>query len=383
MNHLAALDGKFFDDRAHDFFRRSGVKGIQCREAGPNPPQPVADTGVSEPFGDRFLVEEKFVVGQQKEIRQGRGFGQRLHTLLLQSQYLPDIRQSLRIRILPDQPGILKKRQGTVRQIGQRKLPDILAVKPEQLFRIADRRTVQDAIQVKFFNQIGHRVQIALLFGRPALQRQKVQGGLAQIALFRILQCSQSAISLAELLLVRTHHYRQMGIDRRLPAESPMDENMQRGRRQPFLAAEDMGDLHQVIVHLRRQMIRRITVGLQQNGVFEDAVLHRDLPIDRILERHFAFRRDRKTNCGMRSARRFILRPLGLVQMTVSAVVARRQAALLLIFAHPGQLFGRIIRTVRLPFSNQLLNKLVVDRQPLRLNIRGMRPADSRAFIKI
>ena len=111
---------------------------------------------------------------------------------------------------------------------------------------------------------------------------------------------------------------------------------MQRSRRQPFLAAEDMGDLHQVIVHLRRQMIRGIAVGFQQNSIFKDAVLYCDLPIDCILERHFAFQRDREADCGMRSARRFIFRPLGLIEVPVTAVVARWQAALLLAFTHPG-----------------------------------------------
>ena len=140
-----------------------------------------------------------------------------------------------------------------------------------------------------------------------------------------------------------------------------MDENVQRGGRQPFFTAQDVRNLHQMIVYLGGQMVGRVAVGLQENGVFEQPVLHRNLAVDRVGERCFAFHRHGEADRGVLPARGFVLGPLGVRDIPVPPVVAGREAALLLAFAHPGQFFGRVVSAVRFALGDELLHIPMVD----------------------
>jgi hypothetical protein len=68
-----------------------------------------------------------------------------------------------------------------------------------------------------------------------------------------------------------------MGVGRVFPAEGGVKVDVQGRAADPLVGAQDVADLHEVVVDDIGQVIGRQAVGLQQDGVGDLAVGHDDL----------------------------------------------------------------------------------------------------------
>ena len=175
-----------------------------------------------------------------------------------------------------------------------------------------------------------------------------------------------------------------------LPAESPVEQVVQRQRRQPLLAADDVRDLHQVVVDDVGKVVGGQRVGrfvehlvVQRRGVdlhvSADQVVHRD---------RFVFGHPEADHplvaafdaclhlVGRQRQRRGQLFAHGII-------VGERFAALLGFAAQGVQLFGRVERIVRPPGFDQLQGVFEVDFTPFALAVGGVRPSDAHAFVDL
>ena len=158
---------------------------------------------------------------------------------------------------------------------------------------------------------------------------------------------------------------------------------MERHAAQPLVAAQDVRNLHEVVVDHVGEVIRRKAVRLDQDGVAIVVVVERlDLP-QQIHEARFARQRHSEADHAGR-ARRLQLGALGRGQGAAMPVVADGW-----LFARPlplAQRFDalfRTITTIRQALTDQPLAPFVVERQPLRLEIRPVCAADRRAFVPL
>ncbi len=63
-----------------------------------------------------------------------------------------------------------------------------------------------------------------------------------------------------------------MGVDGGRPPEKLIKEDMFGCRRDPFFSADDVGDLHDVIINDDAQVIRRIPVGFEEHLIIDELV---------------------------------------------------------------------------------------------------------------
>ena len=69
-----------------------------------------------------------------------------------------------------------------------------------------------------------------------------------------------------------------------LPAESLVKHVVERQGRKPFLSTDDLGDLHQVVVHDVGQMVgRQFVCSLPQDLVVESVGVHLDVASDQVI----------------------------------------------------------------------------------------------------
>ena len=71
------------------------------------------------------------------------------------------------------------------------------------------------------------------------------------------------------------------------PSEGFVEQHMERSTRQPLLAADDVGNLHQVVVDDVGQVVGGQLVGtLEQHLVVDDVGLHAHLATDQVIDQH-------------------------------------------------------------------------------------------------
>ncbi len=83
---------------------------------------------------------------------------------------------------------------------------------------------------------------------------------------------------------------------RGFPAKGVVDLLVQRRRRQPFLPAQHVRDLHQVIVYHHGQVIGGQTVAFEQHRIGYAGVLDRHVAADHVVDGRRAFQRRRKAD---------------------------------------------------------------------------------------
>ena len=74
-----------------------------------------------------------------------------------------------------------------------------------------------------------------------------------------------------------------MGEFRSFPAESLIKFQMFRERREPFFTANHVRDFHQMIIHNRSKMVRRVPVAFQNDEILLVRVWKSYFPADDIL----------------------------------------------------------------------------------------------------
>ena len=162
----------------------------------------------------------------------------------------------------------------------------------------------------------------------------------------------------------------------RRPAKGVEEHLVQRRRRNPLLAAQDVRDLHQVIVHHHGQVIGRQPVALEQHRVHDAGVLHGDVAADDVVHGRRARQRRRKADDG-RPALGFEGGALLRRQSAMAPVVGQVARSQFL------QLLGSGVAAVGVAVLDQPVGILAVGFLALALDVGRVRAADVGAFVPL
>ena len=132
---------------------------------------------------------------------------------------------------------------------------------------------------------------------------------------------AERAVPLREFGAVGTVDQRHMGVDRRVPPERLEDLRLPRRVGEMVVAANDVGDVHVVVVDDDRKIVGRGSVAAQDHEIVEFLIAKDDTSLHAILDHGFAFARGFEADRGLDSGRR-----LGRVAIAPSAVIAGRAA---------------------------------------------------------
>ena len=254
--------------------------------------------------------------------------------------------------------------------------------------------------------QLVEAVELALGAGVPAQQREEVDHGLGEVALLaearRHLaglwvvpfereygEAEAVAVALAELALaLGLEQQRQVGEAGHGvgPAECLVEQHVERRAGQPLLAADDVGYLHQVVVHDVGQVVCGQFVGaLVEHLVVYDVALDAHLAAYDVVDEHLASR--------LHAEAHHVLRPLGHEPLHFllghGERVAHREARVgvvlevLHLLALGLQLLGRVERHVCLALVEQLAHVLLVYVAALALAVWAVVASEGHAFVEL
>ncbi|OPZ78729.1 MAG: hypothetical protein BWY77_01450 [bacterium ADurb.Bin431] len=277
----------------------------------------------------------------------------------------------------------------------------MLLVEPVELFKIKNRRRLVDAAKRKLLYQLieGKNLTVIPLPGIPAEQRNAVEDGRLFIPPADIggdigidLAGGQSLqgldVPFAHLAAVGIKNQRQMGHLRRLPAEILVQQQVLGHGTQPLLAADDMGDLHEMIIHDIGQVIGRIAIRLEQHLVIHLLAVKDHMAADLILDLELAPLRNEQADGVGRAVRDRLLDLCGREAQTVAHLHPVGEIVLgigiprcLGARAHRFDIRRRIKGVVGIPFLEQLLRVTSVGLCALGLKIGATGSAPARALV--
>ncbi|MCG3142138.1 MAG: hypothetical protein HDKAJFGB_03525 [Anaerolineae bacterium] len=169
---------------------------------------------------------------------------------------------------------------------------------------------------------------------------------------------------------------------RRRPTKRVVQENVFGERRNPFVAAHDVRNFHQMVVNHNRHVVRRKAVAFQQHLVVNIRVRNRNVAVNKIGQRRRTFQRYGETHHARQSFC-FAFRALFRREPATATIITRWFAARFLFCAHLLEFVGRAVTIVRRALGNQLVRVFFVKRQTFRLMIWSVRAANVGTLIPI
>ena len=171
-----------------------------------------------------------------------------------------------------------------------------------------------------------------------------------------------------------------------LPAKGAVEQHVERCRRQPLLAADDVRHLHQVVVDDVGQMVGRQLVGaLPQHLIVEDRAVDADVAANYVVDVHILARLDEEADdVGVPLGDEAVGIFLAECQR-VAHLVARRGVVLevLHLLALGGQFLGRIEGDVGASGVEELADIFLIDFLALALAVRAVVAAEADAFVEL
>ena len=152
-----------------------------------------------------------------------------------------------------------------VGELGRRQVPDVLAVQPIKFFQVEDRSAPGDAVQIERRDHFLDAEHLPLVRHGPADQAKVVQERFWQIADIAKVVQADGMPALGQLAPVLVAQQGQVGVLGHVPAEISIKQLVLRHRTDPVVAAQDMGDAHQVVVDNHGEVIGRESVAFQQD----------------------------------------------------------------------------------------------------------------------
>ena len=167
---------------------------------------------------------------------------------------------------------------------------------------------------------------------------------------------------------------------RRLPPHRLIQAQMARRAWQPLFAAQHMRYPHCAVVNHMRQMIRREAIRLQHHEVIHKPILEGNIAPYQVVHSGRAVHGHLEAHRRRIPIRRKRL-PFRVYQIAAAAV--RAAFALRPRLSRRIRPLGTAVAFVGEPFAQQFIRGVLVERQPLRLPIGGVRTAHARTFIPI
>ena len=258
---------------------------------------------------------------------------------------------------------------------------DLLPVQCGQLHHVERGRVAGHALEVKGFDQLRDREAFGdAVADRPIQQHQVVDQRLGQEAFVAIRGNRRVAVALRQRRAIGADDERHVCVPRRsLRAQRARDHQLLRRAREDVLAADDVRDSHRLVVVRDCQQIDRRAVRAHDDEVGDLRMVPVHSAVDEIVD-HGLPRLDEEPDRRLASFC-FERRALGLGQVATAAVVAGRPSGCQRGLAPLLQLLRRAVALVRVPLFEQPVGCGLIQREPLRLAVGLVRPADVRALV--
>lgn len=142
----------------------------------------------------------------------------------------------------------------------------------------------EKVFRIELLRQLRHGQQFFALGNLDEEQAEEVHERFRQVTESGVIGDRGRVLALRQLRLVGVAHQRQMHEDRRFKTEILIDQDVLRNGGEPFLAACDMRDLHQMVVDDVRHVIGRHAVGLEQHLHVDGFPRYLHVAIDAVAE---------------------------------------------------------------------------------------------------
>ena len=188
-------------------------------------------------------------------------------------------------------------------------------------------------------------------------------------------------MALAQLGSIWAQDHGQVDEMGRLQVQGIIQQNVPGSAGEPLLGAEHVGYLHQVVVHHVGQVVGRETVGLYNYEIVQDIGLKGYLSPDLVVKADPYVGRNPEPDYGHIR----ITPGPGLIfgQVPTSFVVFGRQLFAGLLLPHLIQPGRGAVAVVGIALAQQFFGVLMVDVQPLRLEIGAKLTPDLRALVPV
>ena len=189
-------------------------------------------------------------------------------------------------------------------------------------------------------------------------------------------------MTLGQLMVCVTHNGGQVYINGRLPSECFIKQIILGCGGKIFTAADNMGDVHQVVIHNIGEVIGREAVCLHQNLVIQLRIIHGDITINHVMEGGCAaFGHFLANNEGFACGKLCLYLLRG--QMQAMAVIFCEGNALCIGFLQAFQSFLGAEAVIRFALFHQLLCIIHIQTHAFALHIGAVFAADIGAFIML
>ena len=144
---------------------------------------------------------------------------------------------------------------------------------------------------IKPLHQLVQRKDFFIILRAPSKKRHKINNRFREKTLFNQIFIGGMSAPLRQLLMIFVRNQRAMHIFRNLPAKSIIKAVIFRGGGKVFISTHNMGNPHQMIVYHIGKVVGGIAVRLNQDHVVQLSVIHRNVPVDIVMEGSRPFRR--------------------------------------------------------------------------------------------
>ena len=173
------------------------------------------------------------------------------------------------------------------------------------------------------------------------------------------------------------------------PAEGLVKHHMEWGRGQPFLATDDVGDLHQVVVNDIGQVVGGHAVALEEHFVVEQTAVHGDIATNKVVDSDVNVVRELEAHHVGLATVNAVLHFVGteaeavLHLLTGGAVVLEGLLLCLVFFTLGVKYFGLVEGVVGPAVGQQLLGILSVEGLAVTLSVGTVGAADMDTLVKL
>ncbi len=193
-----------------------------------------------------------------------------------------------------------------------------MPVQAVELGEVEPGRGAADCVEIEPSDGLFGRDDLVVTVA-PAEAHEIVAQRFGQVALVAIGIDAEGAMPLGELGSVGTMDQRQMGKFGDRPVEGTVDLGLAEGVVEVVVAADDVADLHIMVVDHHREIVGRAAVCAQNDQIVELGVGNRDLTLNAIVDRRRTLLRRLQPD-----DRRYTGRGLGWIAVAPGPVIADR-----------------------------------------------------------
>ncbi len=235
-----------------------------------------------------------------------------------------------------------------------------------------------DAVEAETVDEFLHGKYFFFRSGVPSQESNKVDHGFFEVAFLNIVFGGHVALAFAEFAAVGVEEQREVSKLGCVPPEGFVEPQVFWSGRQPFFAANHVGDFHFVVVHYVGEVVSGEAVGLNQHLVVHILAVETHFAADEVREEDFSFGNALAND--KRGALRLKFLDLFLRKSEAKSVVLGRHFFGFLLVTHPFESFRSTEAGVSGAFEDELFRIFHVNFCALRLENRTFIPIQAEKF---